>query len=181
MTFDEFYIYWRPKMKRFAREYVSSDDDAEDIIQDIFLELYETYDRLSLNVDMVAYLFTSIKNRCIDNLRRKIIDQKSKEIIKERELLALRMKFDSLEVLEVNFLNEKDISRILNEAMQTLPEKCREILIKHKIEGMRQKDIADELHISPKTVENQLSIAYKKLREELGKYPGLLSILILLM
>lgn len=180
MTFDEFYVYWYPKMKRFAREYVSSDEDAEDIIHDFFLDLYETYNSLSssLGVNMVAYTFTAIKNRCIDNLRHKIIVQESKVRIKEQELLALQMTIDSLEAFDNNLFNDRDIAKIVDDALQTLPERCREILIKHKIEGMRQKDIAAELNISPKTIENQLTIAYKKLREKLGKHPNLFSLLL---
>jgi RNA polymerase sigma-70 factor (ECF subfamily) len=180
MTFDEFYIHWYSKLKRFAWEYVISEEDAEDIVQDLFLELYETYSALSssFRVNIVAYMFTAVKNRCIDYLRRKIIEQKSKDNIRESELLALRMKFDSLEILDNDLLKERDIEQILNEALQALPERCREILVKHKIEGMKQKDIAEELNISPKTVENQLTIAYRKLREELGQYPDLFSLLL---
>lgn len=183
MVFDEFYVYWYAKIKRFAREYVISEEDAEDIVQDIFLELCETYDSLSssFRVDIVAYVFTAVKNRCIDYLRRKIVEQKSKENIREKELLILRMKFDSLEILENDLFNENDMEQILNKALLKLPERCREILVKHKIEGMRQKEIAEQLSISPKTVENQLTIAYKKLREELERYPGLFSLFVFLL
>ena len=182
MTFDEFYIYWYPKMKRFAKEYVSSDEDAEDIIHDLFLDLHETYNSLSssLGINMVAYTFTAIKNRCIDNLRHKIIEQESKVRIREQELLTLRMAVDSLEVFDNSLFNDGDIAKIVADALQTLPERCRTILIKHKIEGMRQKDIATELNLSPKTIENQLTIAYKKLRKKLGKHPDLFSLLLLL-
>ena len=175
MKFDEFYLNRYLKMKRFAQEYVNSEEDAEDIVQDVFLELYTIYDTLisTYHVDIVSYTFVSVRNRCIDYLRRKMIERKSKERILEKEILILRMKFDSLEALEDNLFKERDIETILNEALQSLPEKCREILIKHKIEGKKQKDIAKELNISHKTVENQLSIAFKKLKETLGKYPGL--------
>jgi RNA polymerase sigma-70 factor, Bacteroides expansion family 1 len=180
MSFDEFYIYWYPKMYRFAREYIIYEEDAEDIIQDVFLKLYEIYDTLSLSygMNMNAYMFASVKNQCIDFLRRKIIDQKSKEIIKEKELLVLRMKYDSLEVLDNDLFDKKDIETILEEALKVLPERCREILIMHKIEGLKQKDIALALNISPKTIQNQLTIAYKKLREEFEKHPDLFSLLI---
>jgi len=182
MTFDKFYIYWYPKMKRFAWEYTNSEEDAEDIIQDIFLSLHESYDTLSssISMNMDAYIFTTVKNRCIDFLRRKIIEQKSKEYIQEKESLVLRMKFDSLEVLDNNLFEGNDIETVLQEALNTLPERCREILIMHKIEGLKQKEIAGTLNLSPKTVENQLMIAYKKIREEFRKYPDLFSFLFLL-
>ncbi|MDL2255352.1 RNA polymerase sigma-70 factor [Parabacteroides sp. OttesenSCG-928-K15] len=174
MTFNQFYVHWYARMKRFACEYVLSPEDAEDIIQDVFLELHNSYDSLSSRVNMVAYLFTTIKNRCIDHLRRKITEQESMKRIHEESLLSLRMKFDSLEVLDNNLFSESEVGTIIEKALESLPERCRIILIKHKIEGMRQKEIAEELNISPKTVENQLTIAYKKLREALKQYPTLL-------
>ena len=74
-------------------------------------------------------------------------------------------------------LEEKDIETILNNAILSLPERCREIFIKSKIEGKKQKEVALELNISVNTVETQIGIAYKKLREELKDYYPLLLIL----
>lgn len=71
-------------------------------------------------------------------------------------------------------LSEQDIEKIISEVINSLPEKCREIFIKSKIEGKKQKDIAVEMNISLKTVENQMNIAYKKLKSELKDYLPLL-------
>lgn len=180
MTFDEFYIHWYSRMIRFAREYVTSKDDAEDIVQDVFLSLYGKYNSLTYQyqVNLVAYIFTSIKNRCIDLLRKKIKEQESIHYIQEEYLLTIRMKLDSLEVIDNELFKDGGIEHMLEKALNTLPERCRIILIKHKIEGYKQKDIAQELNISIKTVENQLTIAYKKLRAELKNYSPLLILLI---
>lgn len=174
MTFREFYTYWYSRMKSFAREYVISDKDAEDIVQDVFMELYEKYDSLSFRTNMPAYVFTTVKNKCIDHLRRKIINQESVDRIQEEYLLTLRMKFDSLEILDDSLLQENDLEERIKTAIDALPEKCRIIFIKHKIEGMKVKEIAEELQISPKTIENQMTIAYKKLKEELKEYLAVL-------
>ena len=128
-------------------------------------------------VNIVAYIFTTIKNRCIDHLRREILKRESADLMQEEYLLTLRMKFDSLEILNEQLFSENGIETVIKNALQKLPEKCRAIFIKHKIEGKKQKEIALELEISPKTVENQLTIAYKKLREELKKYSALLILL----
>jgi RNA polymerase sigma-70 factor (ECF subfamily) len=161
-------------MKSFAREYVDSKEDAEDIVQDVFLELYEHYTLLSNRVNIVAYIFTTVKNRSIDHLRRKIIAQKSADFMQEEYLLTMQMKLHSLEILDDDLFRDDDVEQVVTKALNALPERCRTILIKHKIEGQRQKDIAIELGISAKTVENQLTIAYKKLREELKDYRTLL-------
>jgi RNA polymerase sigma-70 factor (ECF subfamily) len=157
-------------MKNFAREYIMSEADAEDIIQDVFLELYEKYESLACRVNIVAYLFVTIKNRCIDHLRRKIIQQESARHIQEEYLLALRMKFNSLEVLNHELFKDGNIEQVIDNALNTLPERCREIFIMHKMEGKKLKEVAEEMNISTKTVENQITIAYKKLRTELKKY-----------
>lgn len=163
-------------MKSFAREYVLSEKDAEDIVQDIFIELYEK-DKKYDPVNQTAYLFTSIKNRCIDHLRRKKLEQEAANHLQEEYFLTLRMKLDSLEILDLS-ISDREIEKVLEEALQSLPKRCRAIFIKHKIEGEKQKEIAEELKISPKTVENQLTIAYKKLRIALKNYAPLIFLLL---
>ena len=90
----------------------------------------------------------------------------------------LWMKLASLELFDQSLLSEQDIERIITEVVDSLPEKCREIFIKSKIEGKKQKDIAAELNISLKTVENQMDIAYKKIKSELKDYLPLLIFLL---
>ena len=81
-------------------------------------------------------------------------------------------------MLRVFGYSAEDIERIITEVVDSLPEKCREIFIKSKIEGKKQKDIAAELNISLKTVENQMAIAYKKIKSELKDYLPLLIFLL---
>lgn len=176
MNFKDFYVSWYSRMKNFAREYVLSENDAEDIVQDVFMDLYEKYDTLSSTINMPAYLFTTVKNRCIDHLRHRIVSQKSVDHIQGEYLLTLRMKFDSLEILDDSLLMEDDLAERIEKAIDSLPEKCRVIFVKHKVQGMKLKEIAEEMQLSPKTVENQMTIAYKKLKEELKNYFPLFSL-----
>jgi RNA polymerase sigma-70 factor (ECF subfamily) len=156
-------------MKSFARGYVMSEKDAEDIVQDVFLDLFETYHSLVLRVNPVGYVFTSIKNRCIDLLRRRIVEQETTARMQEDYIISSRMKFNSLDILNDNLFQDGSVEAAMEKAIASLPERCRIILINSKLKGMKQKDIARELNISPKTVENQLAIAYKKLHDELLK------------
>ena len=83
---------------------------------------------------------------------------------------TLRMKYESLEAFDEGFFSDDDIEEIINKAVESLPEKCREIFIKSKIEGKKQKEIAKELNLSINTIETQMEIAYKKLRIELKDF-----------
>lgn len=170
MDFKNFYITWYSRVKHFARDYVLSEEEAENITQDVFLDFYQRRDSLDFHVNVVAYLFTSVKNRCVDYLRRRIREQETTSRMQEEFDWAFRMKFDSLEAFDTDNLSEDKIKTLIEKALEKLPEKCREIFILSKLEGKKQKEIAEELNVSIKTVECQMTIAYKKLREELKNY-----------
>lgn len=176
--FEEIYISYFSRMKYFAREYVLSDEEAENIVQDVFTELWEKKVLLSYNINLIAFLFTSIKNRCIDYLRHKVVEQDAAYQMQEEYRMTLQIKLSSLELFNQSMLSEQDIEQIVTNIIDSLPEKCREIFIKSKIEGKKQKEIAAELNISLKTVENQMNIAYKKLKSELKDYLPLLLFLL---
>lgn len=165
--FEQMYVSYFAKMKRFACEYVTSEEDAENIVHDIFTEMWEKKEVLSLSVNIVAVLFVSVKNRCIDHLRRRAVEQQAAVHLQKEHDIALQMKLNSLEVLDDDLFTEENIEKIVTKAIASLPEKCREIFIKSKIEGKKQKEIACELNITVNTVETQMGIAYKKLKEEL--------------
>ena len=166
-NFERFYITWYWRAIYFAREYVLSESDAENIVQDVFLHLYEHCDRLDAYTNLTAYLFTSIKNKCLDYLRKRVNEQEAVAEMQSEFDMTLRMKYDSLEILNTNFPDETGIEERLEQALQKLPERCRSIFVMNKLEGKKQQQIASELQISINTVESQMAIAYKKLREEL--------------
>ncbi len=177
-SFEEIYVSYFSRMKCFAQEYVLSEEDAENIVQDIFTELWENKKYLTYSINLVSFLFTSIKNRCIDHLRHEIVKKEAMSKIQEEFQITLRVKLASLELFEEFLLKEQDIEQIITDAINSLPEKCREIFIKSKIERKKQKEIASELNISIKTVEAQMNIAHKKLKLKLKHYLPLLLFLL---
>jgi len=177
--FKKIYVVNYPKMIRFAQEYVVSKADAENIVQDVFMELWEKRAVLSMPVNLIAFLFTATKNRCINHLKHESLVKKTSARLHEEQQLALKMKFDTLEAFHHDFVSEKEIEDILYKAIDSLPEKCRQIFYKSRIEGKKQKEIAAELEISINTVETQMKIAHKKLRAELKDFLPLLIFLFL--
>lgn len=168
--FEEIYLSYFSKMKRFAREYVVSEEDAENIVHDVFAELWEDKRIFGLSLNLVAYLFTAIKNKCLNHLRHQLVVHETASRLQEEYRLSLRMNLDSLELFDQRVFSEDDIEKAISRALDTLSEKCRTIFIMSKLEGKKQKEIARELAISINTVETQMGIAYKKLRVELKDY-----------
>lgn len=152
-------------MKFFAKEYVIQEEDAENIVQDVFMELWENSALLSTHTNIFAFLFTAVKNRCIDFLRRKTLSQKVKDNIQSEQSILLDIKLQSLEYFDDNMLSSSNIESIVDNAINQLPERCREIFVLNKIEGKKQREIAKILNISIHTVESQMSIANRRLKE----------------
>ncbi|MFV0272003.1 MAG: RNA polymerase sigma-70 factor [Macellibacteroides fermentans] len=173
-NFDAIYVNNFSRLFLFAKEYVLFDEEAENIVQDIFLMLWEKRDVLRVDVSLTAYLFTLVKNKCIDFLRHRMVEQMYSENIQHEYNEELNVKLFALESFDHNFSSEEDIEILLRNAIDKLPERCRLIFIKSRIEGKKYKEIAEELNLSVNTVEGQISIALKKLREELKDYLPLL-------
>ena len=165
-NFDAIYVTYYPRMIRFAKEYVLLEEDTENIVQDIFLMLWEKREVLDIKVGLGPYLFTLVKNKCLDFLRHEKI---GKEFAEEYEAKQI-----ALEQLNDTFSSDEDVEKILTAAIHSLPERCRTIFIKSRVEEKKYKEIAEELNISINTVENQMSIALKKLRINLKDYLPLL-------
>lgn len=172
-NFENFYTTWYSRAKHFAMEYVIFEPEAEDIVQDVFLHLYERQELLSGYSNPIGYLFTSIKNKSLDFLQKKGVEKEAIDNMQTEEELTLRMKYDSLEILNTDILESSNIEEIVDNALNNLPEKCRQIFIMNKFEGKKQKQIAEELNITINTVESQMAIAYKKIREDLKDYINL--------
>ena len=143
-------------------------------MQDVFLVLWEKKDELELSCTLTTYLFTLVKNRCLNFLRHKLIEEEYNAQMKEE----LGFKLYALESMEYSYHSEKELQEIIQRALDTLPERCREVFIKNRIEGLKYKEISEELGISVNTVENHIVTALKKLRVELKDYLPLLLFLV---
>ena len=168
--FEEIYLSFYPRLKRFAQEYVISEADAENIVQDVFLDLWERRAFVSSSINLTSYLFTNIKNKCIDFLRHRMVMQNAANKMQEEYELALQIKLQSLQAFDEHIFSNADMEAVIADAIQSLPEKCRQIFVMNKIEGKKQKTIAKELNLSIHTVESQMAIAYRKLKEILKDY-----------
>lgn len=149
--------HWK-KLYHAALNVVEDRDAAEDIVQDCFISLWEK--SAHKHIDNVGgYLFKSVKYACFMHLRSGAISRKHLDHIN-------RLAFDNS--TEEDFYVQ-ELQEALNSSMATLPEKCREIFYMSRFEFLPNKQIAEQLQISPKTVENQITKALRILRVSVNK------------
>lgn len=139
-------------------------DKGEELVQECFFNIWEIRKRLNISTSVKFYLFRAVKNRCLNFLkqeqnRRGILYSLDEEFVNREEFFI-----ESVSDTESHTKMENRIS----EAMNLLPAGCREIFEMGKMSGMTYRQIADELNISVKTVENQMSKALRILRKELS-------------
>ena len=115
-----------------------ANEDVENIVQDVFLVLWEKKDELELSCTLTTYLFTLVKNRCLNFLRHKLIEEEYNAQMK----VELGFKLYALESMEYSYHSEKELQEIIQRALDTLPERCREVFIKSRIEGLKYKEVA---------------------------------------
>lgn len=177
LSFDEIYLIYYPKLVRFCKEYILSEPDAENIVQDCFLYIWERKDTLKSIDNINAFLFRLVKNKCIDHLRHRVTVEAKKEEIRSTYLKEFEFKLLAISSFD-DSLSDEEIETIIYNAISRLPDKCREIFILSKLKGMKYEEIASHLELSPNTVRNQIAIALQKMRKELKDYLPLLLFII---
>jgi RNA polymerase sigma-70 factor (ECF subfamily) len=143
---------------RFTMKYVADKATAEDIVQDLFVYLWEHWERLSSISSIKAYLFISAKNKSISYLKRPFTKQNVEALSYDIEHI-LTGHFPGPDELIAN----QELQSILENALETLPTKCRAIFTLKRFGELSNKEISNKLNISVKTVEAQMTIAIKRI------------------
>lgn len=161
--FNTFFSTHYDNFCRYAYAIISDKESVEDIVQSIFVDLWN-----SGKIDTVEkpehYILRSIKFKCIDYKRKAIVKRKH-----EAEVIHL----NPISTDEDEEDNSDYLITLVNDAINELPEKTQKVFKMAKQEGKGYKKIAEEMEISPKTVENQMARAFKHLRAKLDKYKHL--------
>ena len=145
---------------------------AEDIAQEVFFGLWKKRETLNITLSVKAYLKRAAVNKSLNFIR----DQKIKFDDKEEQLPILTSNQSTTQ----QELEAEDLQKKIDEAIDSLPEKCRLVFTLSRFEEMSYQEIADHLGISIKTVENQVSKALKVLRAKLGPFMSVALLLILM-
>ena len=154
--FDQYF----ERLFSFAVHIVFREDVANDIVQEVFINLYEKSSQLNYELSLKTYLFNSVRNRCFNYLRDRKVEDRRMNLYAEACIWSDNM----------DWVEEEDVLKKIQELMQELPEKCREICQKRFLEGKRIEEIAQELRMTESTVRVQLHRGIKKLRQHFMEY-----------
>jgi len=147
-------------------------DEAKEIVQEVFTNLWLKREEITTEKSIKSYLYTSVRNRCLNFIRD---HKKFQSQLLDVDIADFDMQIEN----DPSGIN--DLEAKVNYAINKLPEKCAEVFKLSRFEEMKYKEIGDKLNISVKTVEAQISKALKYLREELIDYITILILFILKM
>lgn len=156
----------------FAQQYVKDFETAKEIVQDAFLSLWEKRETIDMNRPVKSYLTMVIHNKCTNFLRD---NRKFDKYILHIENLLEVPEYEGTDSMVANELKAK-----IDEAIEDLPAKCREIFLLNRYENLKYQEIADKLQISVKTVETQMSKALQHMRIRLAEYISILVVLLII-
>ncbi len=158
--FQDLYLKYSPMLLRFAGKFVS-ELYTEDIVHDAFLKLWNKQVFLLPEDEIKRILFATVKNTCIDKLRKLSMEQ---EYIEKR---SLQLKLEELDFYEApdKLFMQQDLLRLLLKKVEELPKRSCEIFKMFYLEDLKAAEIAEKLNISTRTVENQLYRALLFLRK----------------
>lgn len=161
-AFDALYGKYCKRVYKFGYSIIKSREEAENLMQDVFLNLWETRSRVKKDSSVKSYIFTITYNSAISIIRKKARESEFIEYLKSVQTINE----ESVDVVfEYNELKSK-----LDEIVNTLPKRQKEVYLLHRDEAMKYNEIAERLHISVNTIENHMSRALKTVREKMGNY-----------
>jgi RNA polymerase sigma-70 factor (ECF subfamily) len=155
VAFEKLFDAYQGKLLSFVRMTLSR--DAEEIVQDVFVRLWETRDALDPQKSLKSYLYTIAKNRLYDNLRKSLYQKK----YLEEAAIEQTSNYNTFE----DYINLKETERVLNDLIQLLPEKRRKVFELSRFEGKTYRQISEEMSISENTVDSQIKKALAFLRQ----------------
>jgi len=168
---------WYSRLFNFANGYLNNQETSREVIQDVFLQLWDHRNKLAENTSLNAYLFTITRNRCIDVIRReRLILQFRKD--KKNEYNRLTENDYALNDPILDHLFTCELEDEIERVIKQFPVQCKKVFLLSRKSGLKNKEISLALSISEKTVESHLSKALKILRTALEKkFPGSINLL----
>lgn len=153
--------YWE-KLLTHAYRRTSSLETSKELIQEVFANLWRRREQLNIKTSFAAYIFTALKYTLLDHIRS--------QIVKDKYVEAIKKTASETDNSTLNLIAFEELSKVLEEEINKLPERCRLVFRLSRMEHYSNQEIADKLQISTKTVENQITKAIKILRANMQEF-----------
>ena len=168
-AFNEIFQLFHQKIFIFCLKYHFSKEESEEVVQEVFLKLWLNRKSLNPSQNLKSYIYTIAKNIIINSLRKKSYQKAAYEY---------NINLQDIHCETENSIITKDLENLFENAIQVLPGKRKEIFILSRKEGLSNKEIAEKLNISIKTVESQMRLSFQFLKEVLKKYANVVIVFI---
>ena len=164
-AFEYAFRKFSPRLEAFAQKYTNDTNEAEDIVQDVFLKLWERRELLD-NISLTSFLFMMVRNSCLNYLKHRQIADTVQQRIPDTETAERLYAADFV----------PDPSSLL--IQKELPPKCKEAFVLSRLNGLKNREIAEHMAITEKVVEKHITRALKRFRDGLRRYALLLGTLL---
>lgn len=170
-TLEKLFYQYAPRLENYAGRFVLDSRMAQDMVQDVFVKFWVKYQGKS-SLNWGPLLFTITRNVCLDHLKHisfeRTVIADDINITADEEFLFFKDFCDVSETDCRTILDE--LNRDLVMVADSLPQRCREVFMMSRVDGLKNREIASRLQISEKAVEKHITIALKAFRKMLGKH-----------
>lgn len=168
LAFEKIFKSNHNQIVGFCNQFISDLDKANSLTQEVFLNLWLNREKIETLNGIRAFLYTFAKSSCLNYIRhRKIVSKYEDKHLQDREEELNR---EVLESFDFNSLDFSELEGLIQLTINDLPEKCRQVFIMSRFEGKMNKEISEELNISVKAVEANITRALKTLKSRLSEY-----------
>ncbi|WP_439581135.1 RNA polymerase sigma-70 factor [Dyadobacter bucti] len=161
-AFEQTFRKYYPRLCNYACTLLKDEEESEEVVQTVFLTIWEKRADLEITLSLKSYLYRAVHNHCLNRFKHASV----REAHRDYTLNYIPQSYESVtEVIHASELEER-----IEKAVSTLPEQCQRAFRLSRFEELKYHEIAEQLGISIKTVENQIGKALKILRLELADY-----------
>lgn len=162
-SFERLFFFFYPRLFKLAYTYLKQTEEAEEVVSDVFIKLWEQRGKLEEIRNLEIYLRIATKNHALNR-----ISKLGKVFFTDIEGVT-PAQLTSPENPEQQMLSQ-ELASVIDEAVLALPEQCRTIFQLVRQDGLKQREVAEMMNLSPRTVENQVGIALKKIAARLATH-----------
>lgn len=163
-SFEQLFLLFFPRLKNYAHGLLNNENEAEDIVQDVFLQVWQNISELDGGRNVGFFLFTVLRNKCLNSLKRKIVIEKYIQSVKNKAEELYHIRFSETD----DFISmEQRLMTTLEEIISGMPQKCQTAFRLKWFEGKKIREIAEIMNISATMVDKHLTKGLEIAREKL--------------